>query len=142
MKRKKAIYALGILIFFGAAMLLFIIAADEQSTFSSGSPTAQRIRLQDLANQIPTNKHIELTDFYFGKNYVYTSKLLQFTEVYLPVFPRGQSEDASNLRFLIWIRNDRNSNQQLIQTPTELDRFASEYNHHPTSISGTFAKTY
>lgn len=116
MKKKRAFYALGILICFGAALLLFIIAADEQSTLSSGSPTAQRIRLQDLAKQTPANKHIELTDFYLGRNYVYTTKLVQFTEVCLPIFADGQPEDGSHLWFLIWIRKDRNSSQQLIQS--------------------------
>jgi len=68
LKNTKAICALGILIFFGAGLMVFIIAADEQSVISSGARVPDKIRLQDLATRGPgSNKHIELSDFYFGR---------------------------------------------------------------------------
>jgi hypothetical protein len=44
-KKKKAFYALAVMIFLGASLALFIVAADEQSIISSGLPAAQRIRV-------------------------------------------------------------------------------------------------
>ena len=115
MKKKKAFYALAVMTFLGASLALFIVAADEQSIISTGLPAAQRISFHDLITQgFGKNKHIELADFYFGKQYIYATKLVQFNDVYLPVFADGEPENASNLRILLWIRNDRNSNEQLI----------------------------
>lgn len=137
MKKKKAVCALGVLIFFGASLLLFIVTVDEQSVISSGSAVAEKIRLQDLiAGNFKTNQHVELLDFYFGKQYIYATKMVEFRDVYLPVFPRGQSETASNLQLLVWIRNDRNSNEPLIQTRQDLDRFVTDFNRNPQSVSG------
>ena len=102
--------------FFGSALMVFIIAADEQSMISSGVSTPDGIRLQDLVTRgSGNNKHIALSDFYFGRQYIYATKLVQFEEVYGPIFPEGQPENGANLRILVWIRNDRNSNQRLIQ---------------------------
>jgi hypothetical protein len=136
-KKKKAFYALGVMIFLGASLALFIVPADEQSVISSGLTTAKTIRLQDLlAKDTEKNKHVELRDFYFGKQYIYAAKLVQFRDVYIPVFPEGQLETASNLRLLVWIRNDRNSNEPLIETREELDRFVAEFNRHPLPLAG------
>jgi len=136
-KKLKAFYALLMLMCFGSGLLVFIMAADEQSIVSSGQPDATKIGLQELITHGPgANKHIELTDFYFGKQYVYTTKLVQFKEVYVPIFAKGQSEDASNLHLLLWIRNDRNSNQPLIETEHELEEFAEGLNRNPGSILG------
>jgi hypothetical protein len=97
-KKKTALYALAVLALLGCSLVMFIIAADEQSVISSGMPAADRIRLQDLITQGPgKNKHVELVDFYFGKRFIYTTELVQFNEVYVPVFPSGQPESASNL---------------------------------------------
>jgi len=136
-KKKKALYALAVLIFLGASLALFTVAADEQSIISSGLPAAQRIRLHDFITQgFGSNKHIELADFYFGKQYIYATKLVQFQDVYLPVFADGEAENASNLRILVWIRNDRNSNERLIQSAQDLDRFVADFNRRPRSITG------
>ena len=136
-KRKKAFCALGAMIFFGASLLLFIVTVDEQSISSSGSPAAEKIRLQDLITRnFKTNQHVELLDFYFGKQYIYATKMVQFRDVYLPVFPSGQSESASNLQLLVWIRNDRNSNEPLVQTQQDLDRFVTGFSRNPRSVSG------
>ena len=141
MKKKKAFYALGVMIFLGASLVLFIVAADEQSVSSNGLTTAKKIRLQDLiARDSDKNKHVELLDFYFGKHYIYATKLVQFRDVYLPVFPNGQPETASNLQLLVWIRNDRNSNEPLIETQQDLDRFVAEFNRHPRPLSGILRK--
>jgi len=140
-KKKKAFYALGVMIFLGASLALFIVAMDEQSVISSGLTPAEKIRLQDLVARDPEkNKHVELRDFYFGKQYIYAAKLVRFRDVYLPVFPGGELETASNLRLLVWIRNDRNSNEPLIETQEELDRFAAEFNRHPRALSGILRK--
>ena len=137
MKKKKALYALGVLIFLGASLALFIIAADQQSIISSGQPAAQRISLHDLITQgVGQNKHVELAGFYFGKQYIYATKLVQFQDVYLPVFADGEPENASNLRILLWIRNDRNSNERLIESAQDLDRFVADFNRRPRSITG------
>lgn len=136
-KKLKAFYALLMLMCFGCSLLLFVIAADEQSIVSSGQTEANRISLRDLIAHGPgVNKHVELTDFYFGRQYVYTTKLVQFNEVYVPVFPKGTLEDASNLHLLLWIRNDRYSNQPLIQSQQQLDEFAAAWNRNPGSLSG------
>ena len=90
MKKKKAFYALAAMSFLGASLALFIMAADEQSIISSGLPAAQRIRLHDLVTRGFANKRIELADFYFGKQYIYATKLVQFQDVYLPVFSDGE----------------------------------------------------
>ena len=136
MKKKKAFYALAVMIFLGAGLALFIVAVDEQSIISSGLPSAQRIRLHDLITQGSSNKHIELADFYFGKQYIYATKLVQFNDVYLPVFADGEPENASNLRILLWIRNDRNSNERLIESEQDLDRFVADFNRRPRSVTG------
>jgi len=136
-KKKKALYALAMLVFLGCSLIIFIIAADEQSVISSGLPAADRIRLQDLITQGPgKNKHVELVDFYFGKRFIYTTELVQFNEVYVPVFPSGQSESASNLQVLVWIRNDRNSNEPLLQSAQDLGRFVEQFNRYPRSVTG------
>ncbi len=99
MPKKKALYALALLVLLGCGLMMFIIVANEQSVISSGLPAADRIRLQDLITQgSGKNKHVELADFYFGKRFIYTTELVQFNEVYVLVFPSGQSESASNLR--------------------------------------------
>src|SRR5262249_44036758 len=136
-KKKKAVFALGMLLLFGAALMGFIIAADEQSMLSSGSPVADKTSLQELIKRGPgKNKHIELTDFYFGRQYIYTAKLIQFQDVYVPVFPKGETENGNNLRVLVWIRNDRNSNQRLILSERDLDKFAAEFSRDPRPLSG------
>jgi len=140
-KKKKAFYALGVMIFLGSSLLLFIVAADEQSIISAGLTTAKKIRLQDLITRgFQKNQHVELLDFYFGKQYIYATKMVQYRDVYLPVFPSGQSETASNLQLLVWIRNDRNSNEPLIETQQDLDRFVTEFNRHPRTVSGILRK--
>ena len=141
MRKKNALYALTVLILSGSGLLLFILAANEQSVLSGGSPAPATIRLQDLVAQgPPPNKHLELTDFHFGKNYIYAAQLVQFQDVYIPVFPDGVPESGANLRVLIWIRNDRHSNQRLIQSGQDLDRFVSEFNQHPRSLTGVLQK--
>ena len=121
--------------------MLFILAANEQSVLSSGSPTPERTRLENLiAQRPPANQHIELVDFYFGKNYIYAAKLVQFRDVYLPVFPAGAPQSGANLQVLVWIRNDRNSNQRLIESEQDLNRFVSEFNQHPRPLSGVLRK--
>ncbi len=141
MRKKNALYALTVLILSGSGLLLFILAANEQSVLSGGAPTPTTIRLQDLVAQgPPPNRHLELTDFHFGKNYIYAAQLVQFQDVYVPVFPDGVPESGANLQVLIWIRNDRNSNQRLIQSQQDLDRFVSEFNQHPRPLSGVLQK--
>ena len=136
-KKNKVFYALVVMIMLGASLALFIVAADEQSVISSGLPAAEKIRLQDLITQgIGKNKHVELVDFYFGKRYVYAAKLVQFRDVYVPVFPNGEPENASNLQILLWIRNDRNSNEPLIESEQDLDRFVADFNQHKRSVTG------
>jgi hypothetical protein len=140
-KKKKALYALGVLIFLGAGLGVFIMAADEQSILSSGLPSAERVRIQDLTTRSSDqNQHIELTDFYFAKRYIYAAKLVQFQDVYVPVFPNGQPENGSNLKVLIWIRNDRNSNEPLIQSERDLDQLVVDFNRRRTSVSGVLRK--
>jgi hypothetical protein len=80
--------------------------------------------------------HTELTDFYFGKQYIYATKMVQFNEVYVPMFPSDEPESGSNLKFVLWIRNDRNSNQPLLQGQEDLDRFVRDFNQHPGSVTG------
>ena len=137
MTKKKALYALAMLVLLGCGLMMFIIAANEQSVISSGLPAADRIRLQDLIAQgSAKNKHVELLDFYFGKRFIYTTELAQFNDVYVPVFPSGQSETASNLQVLVWIRNDRNSNEPLLQSTQDLGQFVTQFNRYPRSITG------
>jgi len=140
-KKKKAFYALAVMILLGAGLVLFIVAAEEQSVISSGLPAADRIRLQDLITQgSGKNKHVELVDFYFEKQYIYAAKMVQFRDVYVPVFPHGESENASNLQILVWIRNDRNSNEPLVESQQDLDRFVAEFNRRPRSVTGILRK--
>ena len=74
-KEKKAAFALCMLIFFGGALVAFIIAADEQSVLSSGLPAADKISLQQLIAHAPgSNKHIELANFYFGRRYILSQR--------------------------------------------------------------------
>jgi hypothetical protein len=139
--KKRAFYALGILFFLGISLLLFIIAADEQSVLSSGSPAADRMSLAGfIAKGSGGNQHIELTDFYFGKTYLYAAKLVQFNEVYVPLFPTGEPENAGNLHVLLWIRNDRNSNERLIQNQQDLDRFVADRSRNPQSVTGVLRR--
>ena len=141
MKRKNALYALGAMIFLGASLAIFIVAAEEQTIISTGLAAAEKISLQELiAKGLVKNKHVELLDFYFGRQYIYATKMVEFKDVYLPVFATGQPETAGNLRLLIWIRNDRNSNEPLVQTQQDVDRFVKEINGHPRSISGILRK--
>jgi hypothetical protein len=140
-KKKKAFYALAVMVLLGAGLALFIVAAEEQAVISSGLPAADRIRLHDLITQgSGKNKHVELVDFYFGKQYIYAAKLVQFRDVYVPVFPNGETENASNLQILLWIRNDRNSNEPLVESQQELDRFVAEFNRRPRSVTGILRK--
>jgi hypothetical protein len=140
-KKKKAFYALAAMILLGAGLVLFIVVAEEQSVMSGGLPAADRIRLHDLITQSSgKNKHVELVDFYFGKQYIYAAKMVQFRDVYVPVFPNGESENASNLKILLWIRNDRNSNEPLVESLQDLDRFVAEFNRRPRSVTGILRK--
>jgi hypothetical protein len=133
----KAFYALMMLMCFCCGLLFFVVAADEQSVLSNGQPEPNKISLQELIAHGPgPNRHIELTDFYFGTHYVYTTKLVQFKEVYVPIFAKGQAEDASNLHLLFWIRNDRNSNLPLIEDQKQLDELVEGLNRNPGSILG------
>ena len=137
MNRKKAFYALAMLLFAGAILGTFILAASEQSLLSAGSPEAAKIGLQDLMPQFPgRNKHVELTGFYFGKQYIYTAQAVQFKDVYLPVFAAGKPEEAGNLQILVWIRNDRSSNERFIESRSDLNEFVSKFNLVPRSVSG------
>jgi hypothetical protein len=136
-KRSKALCALAVLVLFGASLMMFVLAADEQSIISSGLPTADKISLQELIAQgNRRNQHVEVADFYFGKTFVYTTDLIQFNEVYVPVFANGRPEDGKNLRLLLLIRNDRHSNEPLIQTREELGQFVAEFNRGPRSATG------
>jgi DnaJ C terminal domain len=140
-KKTKALYALAMLGLFGCGLVVFILAADEQSILSSGLPAADKISLQELITQgSRRNKHIELANFYFGKTFIYTTELVQFNEVYVPMFPSGQPEDGRNLHVLLLIRNDRNSNEPLIQTRGELGRFVAEFDRDPRSVTGVLRK--
>ncbi len=139
--KKRALYALGILIFLGISMLLFVIAADEQTVLSRGLPAADRMSLADfIAKGSARNQHVELTDFHFGKAHVYTAKLVQFNEAYVPLFPAGEPENAGNLHVLLWIRNDRNSNERLIQSEQDLDRFMADRSRNPQSVTGVLRR--
>jgi hypothetical protein len=141
LKNKASFYALAALVFLGAALMVFILAADEQSVRSSGSPAPARLGLQDFIAQGPGgNRHVELVDFTFGKQYIYTAELVQVRDVYLPLFPNQQPENAGNLRVLLWIRNDRHSNEPLVLTRQDLDRFVAEFNRRPRSVTGVLRK--
>ena len=136
-KKSKALCALAVLVLFGASLLMFVLAADEQSIISSGLPTADKTSLQELIAQGNVrNKHVEVADFYFGKTFVYTTDLIQFNEVYVPMFANGQPEDGKNLHLLLLIRNDRNSNEPLIQTREELGQFVADFTRDPKSVTG------
>jgi hypothetical protein len=136
-KKLKALYALAMLICLGSSLLVFVMAADEQRIVSGGQPDAHNISLQTLIAEGPgSNKHLTLTDFFFGKQYVFTTKLVQFNEVYVPMFPKGQAEDARNLHLLLWIRNDQYSNQPLIENPQQLDELVARVIRNPASLSG------
>ena len=135
MKKTKALYALLMLGLFGCGLGVFILAADEQSIISSGLPTADKTSLQEFIAQGSTrNKHVELADFYLGKDFIYTTELIQFNEVYVPMFANGQPEDGRNLHLLLLIRNDRNSNEPLMQTREELAQFVAEFNRDPRTV--------
>lgn len=140
-KKAKAFYALAMLGLFGCSLTVFILAAGEQSIISSGLPAPAKTSLQELVTHgSGGNNHVELADFYLGKTSIVTTKLVQLNEVYVPMFRSGQPEDGSNLHFLLLIRNDRNSNEPLIQTREELDRFIAEFNRHPRSVTGVLRK--
>jgi hypothetical protein len=136
MNRKKAFYALAMLLFAGAILGTFMLAASEQSLLSAGSPEAAKIGLQDMSQFRGRNKHVELTGFYFGKQHIYTAQAVQFKDVYLPVFAAGKLEEAGNLQILVWIRNDRSSNERFIESRSDLNEFASKFNLVPRSVSG------
>src|SRR5262249_2491157 len=93
-----------------------------------------------IAKGAGRNQHIELTDFYFGKPYLYAAKLVQFNEVYVPLFPTGEPENAGNLHLLLWIRNDRNSNERLIQSGQDLDRLMADHSRNPRSVTGVLRR--
>jgi hypothetical protein len=136
-KKKKALYALAMLGLFGCGLGGFIIAANEQSIISDGLPAAHEISLEEFVTKgYGRNKHVELTDFHFGKSFVYTTESIQFDEVYVPMFAKGQPEDGSNLHLLLLIRNDRNSNEPLIQTREALRQFVADFNRDPRSVTG------
>jgi hypothetical protein len=136
-EKTKALYALAMLGLFGCGLTMFILAADQQSIISGGLPAADKISLQKLIAQgYSRNKHVELAGFYFGKTFIYTTELVQFNEVYVPMFANGQPEDGRNLHLLLLIRNDRNSNEPLIQTRGELGQFVAEFNRDPRSVTG------
>lgn len=140
-KKTKALYALAMLGLSGCGLTTFIIAANEQSIILDGRPAATKMSVQQLLTQgASSNRHVELTDFYFGKSFVYTTELIQFNEVYVPIFVNGQSEDGNNLHLLLLIRNDRNSNEPLIQTRGELGRFVAKFNGDPRSVTGVLQK--
>jgi len=61
---------------------------------------------------------------------------VEFKEVYIPVFPNGESEEGGHPQVLVWIRNDRNSNERLIENRTDLDDFVSKFNRAPRTVSG------
>jgi hypothetical protein len=63
-----------------------------------------------------------------------------FNEVYVPLFPTGQQENAGNLHLLLWIRNDRNSNEGLIQSEQDLDRFIADLSRNPRSVTGVLRR--
>jgi len=135
--KTKALYALVVLGLVGCGLTVFILAADEQSIISSGLPAAEKISLQGLIQQRSSrSKHVELADLYFGKTFIYTTELVRFNEVYVPMFANGQPEDGRNLHVLLLIRNDRNSNEPLIQTRDELGQFVAEFNRGPRSVRG------
>jgi len=137
MNRKKALYGLMMTLFASASLGLFILASTEQSLLSAGSPEAAKIGLSELTAQgSGNNKHVELNGFYFGQGFVYATELVQFNDVYIPVFATGEPEDGSHLRVLVWIRNDRNSNEQLIDNRKALVDFVSKFNRAPRAVSG------
>jgi hypothetical protein len=141
MNRKKAVYGFAMFLFASASLGSFILAASEQSLLSIGSPAAARIGLQELIAQGPgKNKHVELTGFYFGKHYVYTAQAVQFKDVYVPVFPTDKPEEAGNLQILVWIRNDRNSNERFIESQSDLEEYVSKFNQAPRFVSGVLQK--
>ena len=136
-KKLKALFAVAMMICFGSSLLVFVMAADEQSIVSGGQPQANTISLQRLIAHGPgTNRHLTLTGFFLGKQYVFTTSLVQFNEVYVPIFPKGETEDARNLHVLLWIRNDRKSNQPLIENQQQLDEFVDGVNRNSDSVSG------
>lgn len=141
MNKKKAIYGFAMILFASASLGVFILASSEQLLLSTGSPNAEKIRLPELtAQRSSTNNHIELSGFYFGTKYVYGAELVQFNEVYLPIFLIGEPEDGSHLQVLVWIRNDRNSNERFIGSRKDLDDFVSKYNRAPRAVSGVLQK--
>src|SRR5262245_24626314 len=136
-KKLRGLYALSMLMCFGIALLVFIIAAEEQSIVSGGRPDANKISLQNLIAQGPgTNKHVALTDFFVGRQYVFTTQLVRFNDVYVPLFPKGQPEDPRNLHLLLWIRNDRKSNLPLIETQQQLDTFVAGLQKNSVAVTG------
>ena len=136
-KKRKALYALLMLSLFGCGLGVFILATDEQSIISSGLPRADKITLEQLTAQgLSRNQHIELADFYFGKDFIYTTEMIQFNEVYVPIFAKGQREDGRNLHLLLLLRNDRNSNEPLLQTREQLARFVAAFNRNPRTVTG------
>jgi len=142
-KKTKALYALGVLVLFGCGLTVFILAADEQSIISSGQPAPDKISPQELMTPGSCkNKHVELADLYFGKTFIFTTELVQFNEVYVPVFERGQAEGGRNLHLLLLIRNDRNSNEPFIQTRVELGRFVAEFKWGSKTCDRRVAKSH
>jgi hypothetical protein len=137
MNRKKALCGFVMFLFAGASLGMFIIAANEQSVLAAGSPQAASTSLSDLIAPNPVkNKHVELSGFYFGKHYIYTAQVVQFQDVYVPIFESGKPEEPGNLRTLVWIRNDRNSNERFIQSASDLNDFVLKFNQAPRAING------
>jgi hypothetical protein len=142
MDKKTKLFAIAMFLFLGLAMVLYIVASDEQSIRSGGTSEAVRMTLKELVAKRPAvNQHIELTAFDFGKVFIYNTKLVQFKEVYLPVFPQGEEQSAKNVKLLIWIRNDQNSNEPLIETRQQLEQFVSDFEKHPTAITGVLKRS-
>jgi len=143
MTKKKKLSAMAALLFSGAGLMLFIIAADEQSVLVGGSAEAARMTLGQLVTNGPgANKHIELSDFNFGRTFIYDTKLVQFKDVYLPVFPKNQPQDAKNLKLLVWVRNDKNSNEPLIETRDQVEQFIAGFDTHTKTVTGVLKKPF
>ena len=137
MKKKKALYALAVLISWALVWHSSSLPRTNSPSYRAGSLQLSESAFHNFITQgFGRNKHIELADFYFGKQYIYATKLVQFQDAYLPVFPDGEPENASNLRIQLWIGNDRNSSERLIESAQDLDRFVADFNRRPRSITG------
>jgi len=52
----------------------------------------------------------------------------------------SRSASSQVLQLLVWIRNDRNSNQRLIQSQQDLDELVSDFNRNPRTLDGVLVK--